>query len=127
MGRLTLTAIALVLATAGGAAAQDTGFGAGTPESRYFRVESSVVPGRGGVPRLEGHVYNVYDLAAIRVTLAVEPQDARGVPLDRQLVRVPLDVPARGRAFFQAKLPAGATTARVNVQSFDWVPRGGGM
>ena len=40
--RVTLAAIALALTAAAGAAAQDVGFGAGTPETRYFRVESAV-------------------------------------------------------------------------------------
>ena len=44
--RVTLAAIALTLMAATGAAAQDTGFGAGTPESRYFRVDATVTAGR---------------------------------------------------------------------------------
>src|SRR5882724_1856103 len=94
--RVTLAAIALTLMAATGAAAQDTGFGAGTPESRYFRVDATVTAGRRG-PQLEGYVYNVYDAHATRVRLNVE-----------------------------APLPAGTTTARVSVLNFEWVPRGAG-
>jgi len=40
--RVTLAAIALTLMAATDAAAQDTGFGAGTPKSRYFAVDARV-------------------------------------------------------------------------------------
>ena len=123
--RVTLAAIALTLMAAAGAAAQDTGFGAGTPESRYFRIESTVAAGRRG-PQVEGYIYNVYDTHATRVRLNVEAIDAAGRLLETRVAYVPLDVPPRGRAFFQAPLPAGATAARVSVLNFEWVPRGGG-
>ena len=123
--RSTLAAIALTLTAAAGAAAQDTGFGAGTPESRYFRVDSAVAAGRHG-PQVEGYVYNVYDAHALRVRLRVEELDATGRVLETRTVLVPLDVPARGRAFFTAPATAGTASARVSVLSFDWAPRGGG-
>jgi hypothetical protein len=123
--RVTLTAIALILAVATGAAAQMSDFGAGTPESRYFRVESGVSAGRRG-PQVEGYVYNVYDAHALRVRLNVEALDAAGRLLERRVAYVPLDVPPRGRAFFQAPVPAGTASARVSVLNFEWAPRGGG-
>src|SRR5947208_15281679 len=98
--RVTLAEIALTLTAAAGAAAQD--FGAGTPESRYFRVDSAVAAGRHG-PQVEGYVYNVYDAHAVRVRLRVEAVDATGRALDTRTVLVPLDVPARGRAFFSGQ------------------------
>jgi hypothetical protein len=121
--RVTLAAIALTLTAAAGAAAQD--FGAGTPESRYFRVDSAVAPGRHG-PQVQGYVYNVYDAHAVRVRLRVEELDATGRVLETRTVLVPLDVPARGRAFFEAPAPAGTAAARVTVLSFEWASRGGG-
>jgi hypothetical protein len=123
--RVTLAAIALTLTAAAGAAAQDSGFGAGTPESRYFRVDSAVAAGRHG-PQVEGYVYNVYDAHALRVRLRVEELDATGRVLETRTVLVPLDVPARGRAFFTAPVATGTASARVSVLSFDWAPRGGG-
>jgi len=123
--RVTLAAIALTLMTAAGAGAQDSGFGAGTPETRYFRIESAVSAGRSG-PQLEGYVYNVYDAHATRVRLSVEALDAAGRLLETRVVYVPLDVPPRGRSFFRAPLPPGTASARVSVLNFDWVPRGGG-
>jgi len=123
--RVTLAAIALTLMAATGAVAQDTGFGAGTPESRYFRIDATVTAGRRG-PQLEGYVYNVYDAHATRVRLNVEAIDAAGRLIERRVAYVPLDVPPRGRSFFQAPLPAGTTAARVSVLNFEWVPRGAG-
>src|SRR2546425_13191766 len=113
------------LMTAAGAAAQDSGFGAGTPEMRYFRVESAVSEGRRG-PRVEGYVYITYDVYAIWVRLRVEAVDAAGRPLETRVAYVPLDVPPGGRAFFQASVPAGTASARVSVLNFESAPRGGG-
>jgi hypothetical protein len=123
--RVSLAAIALTLTAAAGAAAQDSGLGAGTPESRYFRVDSAVAAGRHGL-QVQGYVYNVYDAHAQRVQLRVEELDATGRVLETRTVLVPLDVPARGRAFFAAPAPAGTASARVSVLSFEWSPRGGG-
>ena len=124
--RVTLAAIALTLAATAGAAAQDSDFGGGTPETRYFRVESALSAGRRG-PQVEGYVYNVYDYSATRVRLRAEFSDAAGRPLETRVLYVALDVPPRGRSFFRAPAPAGAATARVSVLNFEWVPRGGGM
>jgi hypothetical protein len=124
-GRVTLAAIAVALTAAGAAGAQDTGFGGGPPETRYFRIESEVTAGRRG-PEVEGHVYNLYDVGAMRVRLRVEAFDGAGRPLETRLLYVPLDVPPRGRAYFRASLPPGAAAVRVGVLNFDWVPRGGG-
>ena len=123
--RVTLAAIALTLITATAATAQDTGFGAGTPESRYFRIDATVTAGRHG-PQLEGYVYNVYDAHATRVRLNVEAIDAAGQLIEKRVAEVPFDVPPRGRSFFHAPLPAGTTTARVSVLNFEWAPRGAG-
>ena len=123
--RVTLAAIVLTLATAAGAAAQDTGFGAGPPETRYFRIESSLLSGSGG-PQVEGYVYNVYDQPATRVRLRVECLDGAGRVLDTRLIYVTLDVPGRARSYFRAPVAPGTASTRVSVQYFEWVPRGGG-
>ena len=120
---VTVAALTLALMAATGVAAQD--FGAGTPESRYFRIDSAVATGRHG-PQDEGYVYNVYDAHAERVRLRMEALDATGRVLDTRTVFVPSDVPARGRAFFQAPVPAGTASARLSVLNFEWAPRGGG-
>jgi hypothetical protein len=108
--------------TVSAAAAQESNFGAGRPEDRYFSVEASVGTGGRG-PLAEGYVFNRYEYHATRVVLTLVPADAAGRPLPPVTVYVP-DVPARGRSFFRAKLPAGASTVRAGVASFDWAPRG---
>jgi hypothetical protein len=121
---VTVAVIALTLTSLTGAAAQSD-FGAGRPESRYFRTESTVATGRRGL-QVEGYVYNVYEAHAIRVRLNVDALDAQGRVLETRTAYVPFDVPAHGRAFFAVPAPAGTTAARVSVQSFEWAPRGGG-
>ena len=123
--RATVTAIALTLTAVTAATAQESNFGAGTPETRYFRTESSVGTGRGG-PQVEGYVYNVYEAHALRVRLDVEALDASGRLIEHRAAYVPLDVPPHGRAYFRVGAPAGTASARVTVQSFEWAPRGGG-
>src|SRR5256885_13482730 len=117
--RVTLAAIALTLMTAAGVAAQDSGFGAGTPEMRYFRVESAVSEGRRG-PRVEGYVYNTYDVHAIWVRLRVEAVDAAGRPVQTRAPYVPLDPPPRRPATFSPPQPPAtdpARTAPLELQS----------
>ena len=123
--RVTMAAIALMLIALTATRAQESNFGAGTAESRYFRTESTVLAGRRG-PQVEGYVYNVYEAHAVRVRLNVEALDAAGRVLETRIAYVPLDVPPHGRALFRVPAPAGTTSARVTVQSFEWAPRGGG-
>jgi hypothetical protein len=122
---VTLTAITLTLFVAVPAIAQDSGFGAGRPEDRYFRIESAVAPGRHG-EEIQGYVYNVYDAHAVRVLVSIEALDASGRVLETRNAYVPFDVPARGRSFFSVPAPAGAASARVRVLSFEWTGRGAG-
>src|SRR5437879_11764651 len=96
--RVTLAAIALTLMTAAGVAAEDSGFGAGTPEMRYFRIESAVSEGRRG-PRVEGYVYNTYDVHAIWVRLSEQALDAAGHPIATRGASV-----ARGVACYRRRV-----------------------
>jgi len=121
----TVAAIALTLTVLTAVPAQESNFGAGTPESRYFRTESTVSAGRRG-PQIEGYVYNEYEAHALRVRLNIDVLDAGGRVLETRTAYVPLDVPPHGRAFFRVPAPEGATSARVTVQSYEWAPRGGG-
>jgi hypothetical protein len=122
--RWTVAAIGLTLTVVTGAMAQSD-FGAGTPESRYFRTEPTVAAGRRG-PQVEGYVYNLYDAYAIRVLLRIDAVDASGRSLETRRAYVPFDVPPRGRAFFQVPAPTGTASARVAVESFEWTGRGAG-
>src|SRR5256885_3806600 len=115
--RVTLAAIALTLMAATGAAAQDTGFGAGTPESRYFRIDSTVTAGRRG-PQLEGYVYNVYDAHALRVRLNVEAIDAAGRLIERRVASPPPDGPPPLPPLFPAPPPPGPSSAPLHALDF---------
>lgn len=106
------------------AAAQESNFGGGRPEDRYFSVEAALGQGRRG-PVVEGYVANRYDFHATRVRLALEPLDGAGRPLGNVTAYVG-DVPARTRAFFRTAVPPGAVSVRASVESFEWAPRGGG-
>ena len=122
--RRTVAAIALTLTVVTGARAQSD-FGAGTPESRYFRVEPAVSAGRRG-PQVEGYVYNLYDAHAKNVQLSVDALDASGRLIETRRAFVPFDVPPHGRSFFQVPAPAGTASARASVESFEWTGRGAG-
>lgn len=105
------------------AGAQESNFGGGRPEDRYFSVETHLASGRRG-PVAEGYVLNRYDHHATRVALTLTPVDAAGRPLAPVTVYVP-GVPPRSRTYFRAALPAGTTAVQASVANFDWAPRGG--
>ena len=104
------------------AAAQDSPFGAGRPEDRYFTVDVGL---RDGGSAAEGYVTNRYDNYTLRAGLLLEPLDAAGRPLGPVITDV-RDIPARHRAYFRTRLPAAAASIRGRVVSFEWAPRGGG-
>ena len=62
-----------------------------------------------------------------RVRLLVEGLDATGQPVSRVFSYVGGDVPAEGRRYFEVAAPTPATTYRITVSSFEWVPRDGPM
>jgi hypothetical protein len=105
------------------AAAQESPFGAGRPEDRYFNVDVGL---RDGGSVAEGYVTNRYDNYTLRVGLVLEPLDAAGRPL-RPVTTDVRDLPARHRVYFRTRLPAPAASIRGRVVSFEWAPRGGGM
>jgi hypothetical protein len=119
-------ALGLVLTpfAARAAAAQESNFGGGRPEERYFSVEATLGSGRRG-PVAEGYVTNRYDHYASRVALTLIPVDANGRPLGPITTYVS-GVPPRGRTFFRTPVPAGATGVQASVAYYEWAPRGGG-
>jgi hypothetical protein len=90
---------------------------------RYFSVEASPSQGRRG-PVVSGYVYNTYGHAADRVWVVVEALDATGQVTASTNARVVGTVPNGGRAYFEAPAPAGGTTYRARVTSYEWVGRG---
>jgi hypothetical protein len=107
------------------AAAQDSGFGGGRPEERYFGVEAELGTSRRG-PVAEGYVTNRYNQYADRVVLTLIPIDAAGQPLAPVTAYVN-GVPPRNRTYFRTPVPPGATAIRASVAYYEWAPRGGGM
>jgi hypothetical protein len=105
------------------AAAQESSFGGGAPEQRYFSVDVGLLDG-GTVA--EGYVTNRYDIYTLRAGLVLEPLDADGRPLPPVTTDV-RDLPARHRSYFRTRLPARAASIRGRVVSYEWAPRGGGM
>jgi hypothetical protein len=125
--RFAVVAGVLVLATAGTALGQSVGqrFADSSPEHRYFRIDSSVISGKRG-PEIEGYVYNLSDMQAVHVRVAVESLDASGQKIGERTVYVPLDIPPRVRSYFRVPVPAGTASTRNEVIYYEWSPRGGG-
>jgi hypothetical protein len=105
------------------AAAQESNFGDGRPEERYFTVEASVGAGRHG-PVAEGYVVNRYHYLAQRVRVTVQPLDAAGQPFGTLTAYVG-DVAGHNRTFFSTTLPPGTAGVRASVTYFEWAPGGG--
>jgi len=117
---------ALPVGLAGAAGAQS--FGADPVAERYFRIEQEAVrTPASGRPKISGYIYNTHDHVAGRVRLLVEGLDATGQPVSRVFSYVGGDVPAEGRRYFEVAAPTPATTYRITVSSFEWVPRDGPM
>ena len=86
----------------------------------FFRVEFAPSTGHNGRPRLTGYVYNDYEEPATNVKIRIESTDLLGQ--DEGGVVKPLDetIPAKGRAYFDVPVPAGASY-QVDVVSFEFV------
>jgi hypothetical protein len=86
----------------------------------FFRVEFAPSTGHNGRPRLTGYVYNDYEEPATNVKIRIESTDLLG--RDEGGVVKPLDetIPAKGRAYFDVPVPAGASY-QVDVVSFEFV------
>jgi hypothetical protein len=118
--RLALVAL-LLLASTGRTAAQNY---AQESLDRYFRLEWQVTRDARG-SRVTGFVYNLYHQPTDRVRLRVDALDAAGAVTARSGAWVAGGVPPDNRAWFEVRVPE-APAYRVQVESFDWVGRGGG-
>jgi hypothetical protein len=92
--------------------------------AKRLRVEWSHVEDAAGPPRLAGHIYNdsAYRVGSVR--LRIEMADASNQVQD-VLAWVYVTIPARSRAYFSLRRPAGGETLRIVVESFVLIAREG--
>ena len=93
----------------------------GGPFAHYLRLDWEVTKGRRGQALVSGSLYNDYGFPAVRVQLLVEGVDASGQTINETVVYIDREVPARGRASFEAAVPARGGAYRVTVHFFDWL------
>ena len=85
---------------------------------RYFALEWGDGERRGR-PNVNGYVVNNYRVRASNVRLRVDSLDASGKPIASTDAYV-ADVPAGGRAYFEAPIKQRAPRYRVTILSWDW-------
>jgi hypothetical protein len=88
-----------------------------------FHVE--LVPRLGGVPAVEGFVYNEGLRWLSDIRLRVEVLDADGSAVEEASGWVGGDLAPRGRGYFVVAVKRGGAAYRVSVLSFDVVSEGG--
>jgi hypothetical protein len=91
---------------------------------QMFHVEWTVAAAPDGQSEITGYVYNDEGEAADNVELRIIALDAAGQPVDSVVRPVRGEVPGLGRAYFEARVPAGASF-RVQVASFELESGGG--
>jgi hypothetical protein len=116
LGRLTLAGL-FVLALATGAAAQLQ-----NEVARQLRVEWDTPEEAWTRPRIVGHVYNDSEYRIGSVRLRIEILDASKQVVRHELAWIYVNVPARSRAHFAVRRPAG-DAFRVAVESFFLIAR----
>jgi len=92
--------------------------------ARLLRVEWELPSQEWTRPRIVGHVYNDSGYRIGSVRLRVETLDAAKQPIRTQLAWIYVDVPARSRAYFSLRRPAG-DLFRLTVESFVLIAREG--
>jgi hypothetical protein len=86
---------------------------------RYFHVDWSVSPGRPGMSRITGYLYNDYGEAARSVELKITELDTAGQAVGSVVQNVNDTVPARGREYFDIQVPA-SPAYKIDVEAFDF-------
>jgi hypothetical protein len=113
---MVLTLTPAVAAVAAAQPAQDE-------VARQLRVEWRLPGEEWTRPRIVGHVYNDSSYRVGSVRLRVEILDAASQPVRSELAWIYVDVPARSRASFSVRRPAGGTAFRLTVESFVLIAR----
>jgi hypothetical protein len=85
----------------------------------YFHLDWNVSPGRRGMSRITGYVYNDYGQAAEDVELKITSLDSAGQPVNTMFRHMSDTVPSRGRGYFDLQVPV-SQSYQVNVESFDF-------
>ena len=127
LAALTLSSVALG-GTITRAAAQSSGVvqtslpgGAGTLADQFFRVEWTATPAPNGGATITGYVYNDYGQPAQKVELKITVVDSNGGPVGSVIRPVRGLVPAEGRAYFQAQVPASSAPYQVAVAGYEFL------
>jgi hypothetical protein len=92
---------------------------------QYFHLDWSVTPGRAGMSRITGYVYNDYGEAAQDIELKITGLDTTGQPVATVFKNVSDTVPARGREYFDVQIPS-SQSYKVDVEAFDFTVGTGG-
>jgi len=92
---------------------------------QYFHLDWSVSPGRPGMSRITGYVYNDYGEAARDIELKITELDTAGQPVATVFQNVNDTIPARGREYFDIQVPA-SQAYKVDVEAFDFTVGTGG-
>jgi hypothetical protein len=92
---------------------------------QYFHLDWSVAPGRAGMSRITGYVYNDYGEAAQDIELKITALDTAGQPVATVFKNVSDTVPARGREYFDIQVPS-SQSYKVDVEAFDFTVGTGG-
>jgi hypothetical protein len=90
---------------------------------QFFHVEYSVAAPTAGRSEITGYVYNTYGQPAANVELKITELDASGQPITSEMRPVFGLVPAKGRAYFDVRVPTSASY-QVSVQGFDFIEDG---
>ena len=90
---------------------------------QFFHVEYGVTELKAGRSQIRGYVYNTYGQPAANVQLKITELDASGHPISSEIRPVFGLVPAKGRAYFDVRVPTSASY-QVSVQGFDFIEDG---
>jgi hypothetical protein len=93
--------------------------------TQYFHVDWNVSPGRPGMSRITGYLYNDYGEAAQSVELKITQLDTAGQAVAAVFQNVNDTIPARGREYFDIQVPA-SPAYKVDVEAFNFTVGTGG-
>jgi hypothetical protein len=90
-----------------------------TLAQEYFHLDWNASPGRPGMSRIVGYVYNDYGQAAEDIELKIIGLDSAGQPLNTMFRHMSDTVPSRGRGYFDLQVPV-SESYKIDVESFEF-------